>query len=84
MITKQTTIGEVVEKYPLAAVAMQNAGLNCAGCGVAYWETIEEGARGHGFDEKMIDELMREVNRIAAESSEEHKTEHLIISKRAI
>ena len=84
MITKNTTIGEVVQMYPQAAVVMQNAGLSCAGCGVAYWETIEEGAKGHGFDDEMIEGLIAEINKVAADSMAEEKHDDLSVSSKAI
>ena len=52
-ITKDMTIDEIFTKFPQRgqrlAQEMQNAGLNCVGCGASVWETLEAGMLGHGF-----------------------------------
>lgn len=61
-ITKNMTIGEVVRKYPDSAGVMLKYGLHCIGCHVNPYETIEQGALGHGISEDKIDEMLDEVN----------------------
>lgn len=61
-INKSMTLGEVVEKFPESAEVMMNYGLHCIGCHVASWETIEQGALGHGMDEKEIEKMVNEIN----------------------
>jgi len=39
-------------------------GLHCAGCGMANFETIEDGAKAHGFDNKKIKKLIEDLNKI--------------------
>jgi len=55
-------IGDVVAKYPHSAEVMMQHGLHCIGCHVASWETLEQGAAGHGID---INRLVNELNKKA-------------------
>ncbi len=61
-ITKDMTLGEVVSKYPAAAEIIMKRGLHCIGCGVAAFETIEQGALAHGINKKDLDSMVREIN----------------------
>jgi hybrid cluster-associated redox disulfide protein len=62
-VTKNMTLGEVVEKYPASAVIMMKYGLHCVGCHAASWETIEQGAKAHGMSSKEIDKMLKEINK---------------------
>ncbi|HET7813474.1 MAG TPA: DUF1858 domain-containing protein, partial [Candidatus Baltobacteraceae bacterium] len=48
-ITPQTNIRELVAALPIAADVLERFGLQCAGCGVNKYETIEQGANAHGL-----------------------------------
>ncbi|MDP2974425.1 MAG: DUF1858 domain-containing protein [Candidatus Diapherotrites archaeon] len=61
-IERNTTLGEVVSNCPEAIPAMLEKGLHCVGCHVAGFETVEQGAKAHGMDEKEIDSLLKEMN----------------------
>ena len=65
------TIQSVLEAYPeRSSVIVQeltNAGLHCASCKAAVWETLEEGMQGHGFSDKDIDQLVEKINTIIQE-----------------
>lgn len=63
-ITEKMTIGEVVQKHPKTAEVMLKYGLHCIGCSVAGWETIEEGAKRHGMDDKDIKKMILEMNEV--------------------
>ena len=58
-ITKDMTIGEVMEKYPETADVFIRHGLRCFGCFVAMMETLEQGAKSHGID---VEELLKDLN----------------------
>lgn len=58
-ITKDMTIMEVVNKHPACIKVFFEHGLFCIGCGVAYRETVEQGAMAHGIN---VDELMGKLN----------------------
>lgn len=63
-ITGKTTLGDVVEKYPKAVEAMMKRGMHCIGCHVAFFETIEDGAKAHGMNDKEIKEMLKEMNEV--------------------
>jgi len=70
IITRETTIGEIIKEHPDTAPLIMERGLHCIGCHVAHWETLEQGCRGHGMPEEDIDELVKELNEfIEAKSS---------------
>ena len=56
MITKDMTIGEMVQQYPSAAEVLMGEGVHCVGCGAAHFETIEQGLSGHGKTQEEIAE----------------------------
>ena len=62
-INKDMIIGEAVSKHPVAAMVMMKYGLHCIGCHVAAHETIEQGCKGHGLDDKAIEELICDINK---------------------
>ena len=62
-ITKNTKLGEIVEKYPKAVEVMLKQGLHCVGCHMAAFETIEQGAKAHGMDDKEIKEMLEKMNK---------------------
>lgn len=66
-LKRSTTLGAVVKEHPEAARIMAAYGLHCVGCHVAFWETIEQGCRGHGMPEELIDELLEELNETVKE-----------------
>jgi iron-sulfur cluster assembly accessory protein len=69
-ITDDMTISDVVAKYPSATEVFLEYGLHCVGCHVAYWETIRQGAQGHGMTDEEIDMMIRDANAVI--SSMEH------------
>lgn len=61
-VTKDMKIGDVVQKYPQSADVMLNYGLHCIGCHVNQYETIEQGAAGHGMPQEQIEKMVSEIN----------------------
>lgn len=59
-ITKDMVLGEVVKKYPQTVDVFLKYGLPCAMCHVAYWETVEQGAKAHAIKVK---KLLRDLNK---------------------
>jgi hybrid cluster-associated redox disulfide protein len=66
-ITKDMSIGEVVQKYPATVEVFLRHGLMCFGCAVARFESIEQGALAHGMD---VDALLRDLNAAVSEEPE--------------
>jgi len=62
-ITKKMILGEIVSKYPNSIEVFIKHGLHCAGCGMAYSETVEEAAQMHGIK---LDKLLKDLNKAAA------------------
>ncbi len=60
-ITKDTTIGDILNIKPEAAPALLEIGMHCLGCPSAQMETLGEAAAVHGVD---IDELLNKMNSI--------------------
>lgn len=61
-ITKDMTLWDIVNQNPEAAEVMLKKGLHCIGCGVAKFETLEQGALAHGLSEKEVEEMVEEIN----------------------
>jgi hybrid cluster-associated redox disulfide protein len=61
-ITKDMRISDVATKWPNTQEAFMEAGLFCFGCGVARFETIEEGAAAHGIP---VEDLLKALNEAA-------------------
>lgn len=58
-ITKNITIGELLEIAPEKADILLEAGMHCLGCPASRGETIEQACEVHGID---VDELMEKIN----------------------
>lgn len=61
-ITKEMTMGEIIEKYPFASEVMLSYGLHCVGCHVNPYESLENGALGHGMSDEEISSMLQELN----------------------
>lgn len=57
-ITKDMTIGEILNKSPEVAPLLLEAGMHCLGCPSAQAESLEEAAMVHGID---IEALMKKI-----------------------
>ena len=58
-ITKDMNFAEILEKNPDAAEVLFKSGMHCIGCGMAMFETLEQGAMVHGLDP---DKIVAEIN----------------------
>ncbi len=59
-INKDMTIESVVSAFPESVPVFIAHGLHCVGCHAANWETIEQGAIGHGIDvEGLVNDLQQ-------------------------
>lgn len=57
-VSKDMTIGEMLNTNPNIAPILMEAGMHCLGCPSAQGETLEEAAMVHGLD---IDQLMGKI-----------------------
>jgi len=61
-ITKKTPMNEILEANPKAAELLVNCGMHCVGCPMAAQESLEDGCKAHGIEDKEIDELVEKLN----------------------
>jgi hybrid cluster-associated redox disulfide protein len=65
-ITKQMSIGEVVQTYPQTIEVFLRHGLMCFGCAIARFENVEQGAMAHGIN---VDALIQDLNAAVPQST---------------
>ena len=59
-ITKDMIMGEIISLYPDAAqILIQKYDLHCVGCAMASFESLEQGLKGHGYDDKKITKIIK-------------------------
>ena len=58
-ISKEMTIGEVVQTYPQTIEVFLKHGLMCFGCAIARFENVEQGAMAHGIN---VNTLITDLN----------------------
>ena len=64
-ITKTINLGDLSNTYPeLVEVLVNDYGLHCVGCMAAAFETLEEGAKAHGYSDKEIEKMVKKLNQI--------------------
>ena len=59
MITKETLVGEVLERNENLAEILLDAGMHCLGCPASAGESLEEACAVHGID---VEELVKRLN----------------------
>lgn len=67
-ITKDMTIGEVVQQYPHLAETLMANGVHCVGCGARYFETLEMGFKGHGMNDEAVARFVQQLNEAVAKN----------------
>ena len=82
LVTKDMTIGDVIRKYPAAIEPLQDAGVHCVGCHVSYYETLEQGFKGHGMSDEEVDAVITSINKAIAEYGDMAEKD-LIVTKKA-
>jgi len=66
-ITKDMTIGDIVNKYPATVNVFVKYHMMCFGCGMAKMETLEQGCTGHGID---VEKILVDLNKAVEEGEE--------------
>ncbi len=80
-ITKDMTIGDLVQLYPSVVEILLDEGVHCVGCGAAYFETIEQGLMGHGKSAEDVELIVKQLNE--AIPKEEGSNDTLIVTETA-
>ena len=58
-ITKETTMGEMLEYNRGIAVVLMESGMHCVGCPASIGETLEEACAVHGLN---ADDVLAQIN----------------------
>jgi hybrid cluster-associated redox disulfide protein len=66
MITKNTVIGDILDKDPTTSKYFLDIGMHCLGCPASRGETIAEACEVHGTD---ADGLVEKINAHLAKSA---------------
>lgn len=61
-ITKDITIKAILDMKPGAHEILKDFGLGCIDCELGNFETLEEGAKGHGLTDEEISQLVEIIN----------------------
>lgn len=64
LIKKNMLVSDVISKYPEAAFVLTAYGLHCIGCVISDIDTIEQGAKSHGMDDKTIRMMIKDANAV--------------------
>ncbi len=64
MITKETTIEQLVENVDGAVKYLMEKGIRCIICGEPIWGTLEEAAKERGFSDQQIEVFVQDLNKI--------------------
>ena len=66
-ITKQTTMGDMIEYDRGIAVILMEAGTHCVGCPASIGESLEEACQVHGLDS---DKVLKDIQDYLASKDE--------------
>ena len=58
-VNKDMLIGDIIAKYPDAALVLMKCGMHCVSCGVSAYETLDQACAVHGL---YTDDIMKVVN----------------------
>ncbi|VVB79177.1 Uncharacterised protein [uncultured archaeon] len=61
-ISKDMPIIEAIMANEKVAEVLFGLGFHCAGCGMAQYETLEQGCLAHGMSKGEVDKLIKEIN----------------------
>lgn len=79
LVTGDMIIGDIVAAFPQAVPVMLGYGLHCVGCHAQAFDTVEDGARGHGMPDEEIKQMIDEIN-----AAINHRIESVEFTDRAI
>lgn len=62
-ITKDMNMQALLMHRPELAGMLLSSGMGCMGCPMAQMETVEDGCRAHGMNDKEIDKFIERLNK---------------------
>ena len=71
-ITKDSTIGDVVQEHPEIIETLTSFGVHCVGCHVSPFESLEMGFKGHGMSDGEVEEAVIKLNEVIENSKNEN------------
>jgi len=66
-VDKDTSIEELIQRYPKSVRFLMEKGIKCLACGEPVWGTVGSSARDKGFSDAEIDLLVEELNAFVRE-----------------
>ncbi|MBI2106270.1 iron-sulfur cluster assembly accessory protein [Candidatus Woesearchaeota archaeon] len=72
-VTKDTTIGDIVESHPEVIETLTELGVHCVGCHVSPFESLEMGFKGHGMSDEDVEQAVIKLNEVIENSKNEVK-----------
>ena len=71
MITKETSIEDLVENYSFSVDYLAKNGIRCIVCGEPIWGSLQEASEEKGFDAQAIEKFVADLNSLAEKAEEE-------------
>lgn len=64
-INKDTNLGQLVVSFPeIGRVLAEDYGLHCVGCMVSQFDTLEQGMKIHGYNNKDIALVVKKLSKM--------------------
>lgn len=64
LVSKNMLFADLLQKYPESYEFLLKKNLHCIGCGMAAYETLEQGAIMHGMNpDKLVSELNKHLGK---------------------
>ena len=73
IITKDTTIEELVDNVPGAVKYLMEQGIRCIVCGEPIWGTLEDAALEKGFNQNDIEKFVKDLNELLEKGPQEEE-----------
>ena len=64
MIHKDILIEELITQVPQSVSYLMKKGIKCIACGEPIWGTLEDAAKTKGFNDKEIENFVKELNQL--------------------
>lgn len=63
-ITKETNLADLIFRYPETAEVLLDYGLHCVGCVANSFDSVEAGAKIHGYKDEEVEEMVTRINEV--------------------
>jgi hybrid cluster-associated redox disulfide protein len=63
-ISKTDNLLEILQKFPNVVEVLLDYGMHCLGCPAMASDTLEVGAKVHGIEDNVIDEMVERMNEV--------------------